>query len=216
MPLEKPGIYNETRRAALLAYRALCYKTWNPHLGDKLEFELSNCTPEAAEEFRSLFSLNAILAARNKLEGILLQNDHSAISRNVRWIKRILKLTPCIACADAFVPYKGAADASAIASGQTVVTPEDYVTFTLYPDKDLGASVCIVTCFKGNERGEQFIDDLDPGNSSDDAAFNRIFNYALSMSLVYTSQAFWDFLSPEYKEEYVRLRMSRVSAPGGE
>lgn len=207
IPLEKPGDYNETERAALLGYRALCYKTWNPRLGEKLEFELANLTPEAAQEFRRLFSLNAILAARKKLEGIVQNKNY----RELRWIKRILKMNPCIACADAIVPYDGAEDASNIASGKTILTPEDYITFTLYPDRNLQASVCIITWFRGNERGDKFIDDLDPDKSSEDAVFNRIFNYALSMSLVYTSQKFWDYLSPEYKEAYVKLRMSRVS-----
>jgi hypothetical protein len=207
IPLEKPGNYNETEQATLLAYRALCYKTWNPRLGEKMEFELSNLTPESAQEFRRLFSLNAILAARKKLEGIVQSKDY----RNLRWIKRVLKMNPCIACADAFVPYDGTEDASNIANGETILAPEDYVTFTLYPDRKLHASVCIITWFKGNSRGDNFIDDLNPDKSSQDAVFNRIFNYALSMSLVYTSQKFWDYLSPEYKEAYVKLRMSRVS-----
>lgn len=151
-----------------------------------------------------------MLAARSRLESIVQGKGY----RELRWIKRILELNPCIACADAFVPYNGMDDADEIASGKTLFTPEDYVTFTLYPDAKLHASVCIVTCFKNNKRGEDFIDDLNPDNSSHDDAFDIIFRYALSMSLVYTSQKFWDFLDsefPDYKEAYVKLRMSRMS-----
>lgn len=211
MPLEKPGTYNETERAALIAYRAFCYKTWNPHLGEKLDFELSNLTPDAAQEIRRLFSLHAILAARNKLEGIIQRKNYG----DLRWIKRILKMKPCIACTDAIAPYDGAEDASDISNGKTILTPEDYITFTLYPDRNLQTSVCIITCFKGNKRGEEFIEDLNPDNSSEDDVFNRLFHYALSMSLVYTSQEFWNYLRPEGKEAYMKLRMSRVAVPDG-
>jgi hypothetical protein len=205
--LEKPGNYNESEQAALLAYRALCYKTWNPRLGEKLEFELATLTPEAAHEFRRLFSLTTILAARKELESIVQSNEYGKL----RWVKRVLKMKPCIACVDAIIPYEGTEDASSIANGKTILAPEDYVTFTLYPDRKLQASVCVITWFKGNVRGEKFIDDLNPDRSSQDAVFNRIFDYALSMSLVYTSQKFWDYLSPEHKEAYVKLRMGRMS-----
>lgn len=205
-PLEKPGYYYEPEQAALLAYRALCYKTWNPRLGDKLEFEIADQNPTIAQEYRRLFSLDTILAARQKLANIVQSKNY----QKLQWTKRVLKMNSCIACTDAFVPYHGIEDANNIASGKTTFVPEDYVTFTFYPDETLYASVCVITWFKDNKRGEAFINDLDPDKSSQDEVFNRIFNYALSMSLVYTSQQFWDYLGPEYKEAYVKLRMSRT------
>ena len=39
--LEKPDYSYEPEKIALLAYRALCYKTWNSHLNKKLELFLS-------------------------------------------------------------------------------------------------------------------------------------------------------------------------------
>ncbi len=210
MPLEKPGYDYEPEQAALLAYRALCSKTWNPHSGEKLDFQLASLDPQKAQEYRRFFSFNTMLTARNRLESMVQSKDY----RELRWIKRVLELNPCIACTDAFVPYNGMEDAGQVASGKILFVPEDYVTFTLYPDAKLRASVCIVTCFKNNKRGEDFIGDLNPDDSSHDDVFDIIFRYALSMSLVYTSQIFWDFLDseyPDYKEEYVKLRMSRMS-----
>jgi hypothetical protein len=210
-PLEKPGNYSEKEQAALLAYRALSYKTWNPHLGDKLEFELTHQDPETAQKLRRVFSLSTILAARKKFEYMIRHKDY----RELRWIKRILQMRPCIASVDATIPYDDEEDASNIASGKTILTPEDYITFTLYPDVRPNTSTCIVTYFKGNKRGEDFIADMNPDNSSDDDVYNTIIERALSMSLVYVSQQYWDYLNAEYKESLVKLQMRRIPLAAG-
>jgi len=150
IPLEKPGYDYEPEQAALLAYRALCYKTWNPRLGEKLEFELANLAPEAAQEFRRLFSLNTILAARNRLEDMVQSKDY----RELRWTKRVLKMNPCVACIDVFVPYHGTEDADNIASGKTTVAPEDYVTFTLYPDENSVQAYALSPGLKATKEGK--------------------------------------------------------------
>ncbi len=205
-PLEKPGYHSETEQVALLAYRALCYKTWNPHLGEKLEFELTNQDPKTALELRRIFSLNTILAARKKFEYIVRHKDY----REMRWIKRIFRIDPCFACTDATIPFDGEEDAINIASGKTILTPEDYITFTFYPEEKLNASICIITWFKDNQRGEGFVEDLKLGNPSEELVRNIIVTRALSMSLVYTSQKFWHSLSPEEKDYLVRLQMRRI------
>jgi len=74
--LEKPGHTFEPQKMALLAYRALCYKSWNPHLEKKLEFVLSNQDPETTLQLERICSLKSLLAARQKFEDMLAIQDY--------------------------------------------------------------------------------------------------------------------------------------------
>lgn len=63
-PLEDREFTFHREQVALLAYRALCYRTWNPHLEEKLEFFLSNQDHEAVLQQQRLFSFNTMVEAR--------------------------------------------------------------------------------------------------------------------------------------------------------
>ena len=159
----KPGWPYEPRQVALLAYRALCYKTWNPNLEKKLEFFLSNKDDETALQWSRMLSLKAMLEARQKFYDMLETGNY----HQMRWRKIICPIDHCIACTDAIIPYAGDEDARHIASGNTTTTPEDVVTFTFFPEKRLNASICVITWFRDNMRGEEFKDSFNRNIVSD-------------------------------------------------
>jgi L-rhamnose mutarotase len=202
--LEKPGFSYEPRQVALLAYRALCYKTWNPNLEKKLEFFLSNKDDETALQWSRMLSLKTMLEARQKFYDMLEAGNY----HQMRWRKIICPIDHCIACTDAIIPYAGDEDARRIASGNTTTTPEDVVTFTFFPEKRLNASICVITWFRDNMRGEEFKESFNRNVVSEVDLRNNIITNALRMSLVYTSQAWWDALTPEQRNNMFALRMS--------
>lgn len=203
----KPGLPYEPRQVALLAYRALCYKTWNPHLEEKLEFYLSNRDDETTLQWFRLLSLKPMLEARQKFYNMLDTEKYQ-----MRWIKRICPIDPCIAATGAFIPYTGDEDARSIATGNTTTSPEDVVTFSFFPDKRLKASICIITWFRDNNRGEEFKEGFNPDNYSEADIRHHIIGNALRMPLVYTSQAWWDALSPEQRHTTSALRLSELQS----
>lgn len=206
--LEKPDYSYEPEKIALLAYRALCYKTWNPHLNKKLELFLSNLDPETASQHERLYSLKNFVAARERFRGMLEMQNYS----QMRWIKRVFHIIdPCFACTDANIMYAGEQDALSIAGGKSVLTPEDVVTFTFFPEKGSDVYLCVITWFKDNIRGERFIVGLQLDQPEFTVRNNIIYN-ALKMSLVYASHAWWDSLSPEDQATISRLQMSKITS----
>jgi len=204
-PLEKPGFSYEPQQVSLLAYRALCYKTWNKNTEKKLEIFLSDRSTEVVQQNRRILSQNTMVEAREKLENILKLEDY----RSLKWIKRVLSIQPCVACTDAVICYTGVQDIINIANGNVVFSPEDVMTITFYPDKKPNTSICIVTWFEGSERSTQFIRMLDLGNPLEGVVINNIMYAALSMRLIYMSSAWWDTLTDEQKNAIYDLQVRR-------
>lgn len=205
-PLEDQGFDFQPQQVALLAYRALCYRTWNPHLEKKLEFFLSNQDPETVLQQQRLFSFKTTREARQKLENILATRDYSQI----KWITRKLPIKPCLACTDATIPYHGEEDTKNVMSGSSFHKAEDFVTFSFFPEKKLNATICVITWFKGSQQGLKFIEDLRLEQLSEDDIQNRLMITALKMSLVYISPDWWDTLSAEQQGGISKLRLSNV------
>jgi hypothetical protein len=206
--LEKPGFSYEPHQVALLGYRALCYKTWNPNLEQKLALFLSNEDDKIVKRHFRLLSLQTFLDARQKFKDTLATQDYHQMG----WIKRVFHIDPCFACTDAFIPYHGEEDVINIASGTTIPTLEDVITFTFFPERSLNASICIITWFRDNIRGERFRENLELGNPSEAKVRDKIITKALGMSLVYASQAWWDSLSPEQQKDIWELQLSEIKS----
>jgi len=205
--LEDNGFHFQPHQVVLLAYRALCYKTWNPHLERKFEFLLSRKDAQTIREQERIFSFKHLLEARQKLEDMLAMQDY----RQMQWITRILHIDPCFACTDATIYYSNEADVRAIADGRVILTPEDVMTFTLFPEKNLQASICVVTWFRGNNRSMKFVETLELAHPSETIIRENILRNALRMSLVYASQAWWDDLTPEQQKDVLALHLSNIS-----
>ena len=132
--------------------------------------------------------------------------------RQMRRIKRVFHIIdPCFACTDANIMYAGEQDAIDIASGNSVLTPENVVTFTFFPEKGTDAYICVITWFKDNIRGERFIAGLQL-DKPEAVVRNNIINNALQMSLVYASHAWWNSLSPKNQAIISRLQMSKITS----
>jgi hypothetical protein len=194
------------QHVALLAYRALCYKTWNPKLEQKLEFLLSNKDADTKLQQERIFSIKTMIAARQKLENMLAARDYKELC----WISRILPVDPFLACTDTTMPYEGEEDAKNIANGNISLIAEDIMTFSLFPEKKLNASVCVITWFRGNSRITEFIENFGFGSLPDEAIADNIIHNALRLSLVYASPAWWDTLPPEQQEYVWESQVSKI------
>lgn len=206
--LENTDFTFHPMQVALLAYRALCYKTWNPHLEEMLEFYLSNKDAETALQLQRIFSLRTLIETRQKLENILETRDY----RQLQWVTMVLHIDPCFACTDAVISYHGIEDARNIANGSTTLMPDDVMTFSFFPDKNLNASICVVTWCRGNERASSFLENLDLDSSSEDDIRQNIIHTALRVALVYASPMWWNTLSPELQAHTSELQMSHITS----
>ena len=206
--LEDTGFTFHPMQVALLAYRALCYKTWNPHLEEMLEFFLSNKDDETALQHQRIFSLRTLVEARQKLEDILATRNYGQLQR----VTRVLHIDPCFAGTDAAISYHGIEDARSIANGSNILSPEDVMTFSFFPDKNLNANICVVTWFRGNKRATSFLDNLELDSSSEDDIRQNIIHTALRVALVYASPAWWNTLSPELQAHTSELQMSHITS----
>lgn len=204
--LEDTGFTFHPTQVALLAYRALCYKTWNPHLEKMLEFFLSNKDTETVLQNQRTFQLKTIVEARQKLEDILATKDY----RQLQWVTRILHIDPCFAGTDAFIPYHSQEDAKSIASGSIILKAEDVMMFSFLPDKNLNASICVITWFRNNKRALRFLENLELDNPSEDDIRQNIIHTALSVSLIYASPMWWDTLSPKLQAHTSELQLSNI------
>lgn len=206
--LENTGFTFHPMQVALLAYRALCFKTWNPHLEEMLEFFLSNKDAETALQLQRIFSLRTLVEARQKLENILATRDYGQL----QWVTRVLHIDPCFAGTDAVISYHGIEDARSIANGSNILMPEDVMTFSFFPDKNLNASICVVTWFRDNKRASSFLDNLELDSSSEDDIRQNIIHTALRVALVYASPLWWNSLSPELQAHTCELQISHITS----
>lgn len=125
--LEQPGFDGETEQVAQLAYRALCYKTWNPHVKARLEFLLSFTEPQLFVEQEPFLAVNALLEARRRLEAMIHMGEYIQLERRII----TLDIAPCIACTDAFIPLNEDEEA-ALRNGLLSLTAEDILTFSFF------------------------------------------------------------------------------------
>src|SRR5439155_2333613 len=116
----------------------------------------------------------------------------------------------CFACTDAKIEYQGEEDVKRIASGSTLLSAEDVFTFSFFPEKNLNASICVITCFKGNRRAMRFIESLELDNPSEDEVRQNIIHTGLRVSLAYASPMWWDTLSPELQAYTSELQLSNI------
>src|SRR6266567_1055963 len=94
--LENPGFDSQSEQVLLLAYRALCYKTWNPHVKERLEFLFSFKENETVAEHERLFAMIPLLEARERLEQMLKTKDYTQLEHRIK----ALNIPPCVACTD--------------------------------------------------------------------------------------------------------------------
>src|SRR6266487_6057115 len=202
--LEDHGFSFGRRHVALLAYRALCYKTWNPNLEQMLEFLLSNKHADTKLQQERILSIKTMIATRQKFENMLTTQDF----RELCWISRIIHVDPFLVCTDATIPYEGEEDAKNIANGSITLTPEDVITFSLFPERKRNASTCVITWFRNNSRGMRVINDLGWETLPEKDIIDDIIFKALGMALVYVSPAWWYSLTPEQQDDIWELRLS--------
>ena len=204
--LENPGFDSQLEQVALLAYRALCYKTWHPHLKERLEFLLSFKEPQALVEQERLFARIPLLKARERLEQMLITRDYTQLEHKII----ALNIPPCIACTDAFIPTDKD-EYIHIFKGTLSFTAEDVLTFTFVPERDSNKSMCVITWFCGSQRATHFRKFHELDQLSGQELLDMLLTNAF-MCNIFISPTWWNSLSQEDKQQAKELQLINAHA----
>lgn len=198
--LEYPSLSSQIglEEVTLLAYRALCYKTWNAYWDKKLNYMLSSKDPKVARQHKRLFAREIMIEARERLKGIIDTKDYQQIDCKVI----PLNLSPCIACTDAYIPYIDNNEGLYTAKGTLSPKAEDIVTFSIFPDSHPDKSFCVLTWFRSSQRVSKFIEYQHLNQLSNDEIINKLFFAATRSSLVYVSPTWWNAQSIEARAQF--------------
>ncbi len=204
--LENPGFDSQPVQVVLLAYRALCYKTWNPHVKERLEFLLSFKENETLAEHEQSLALLPLQEARERLEQMLDTRDYTQLEYRII----TLNIPPCIACSDAFIPTDEGEDRR-ILKGSLSLTAEDVLTFSFFPERDPNKSMCVITWFRDSQRAAQFRESYELDQLSKDELPEMLVTLAFTYN-IFVSLTWWETLSQEAKQKSKELQLAHAQA----
>ena len=206
--LECSGFSERKEQVALLAYRALCYKTWNDRWEEKLEYLLSSRKPEVSMRYKRLLSKEIMVEARQRLQAIIESEDYRQLMCKII----PLNIPPCIACTDAFIPYISGNEAMHTANGTISPKAEDIVTFSFFPDLHADKSFCVLSWFQDSQQVSGFIGGYHLDQLAEDDLMQTLFYAATERSLVYVSPIWWRSLSPELQAQFSKTQIANALA----
>jgi hypothetical protein len=204
--LENPGFDSQIEQVVLLAYRVLCYKTWHPHLKERLEFLLSFTEPQALVEQERLFDMIPMLKARERLEQMLKTRDYTQLEYRII----ALNIPPCIACTDAFIPTDED-EHIRMFKGTLSFTAEDVLTFTFFPERDPNKSTCVITWFRGSQRATHFREFHELDQLSGQELLDMLLTNAFTYN-IFISPTWWKSLSQAEKQQAKELQLANARA----
>lgn len=202
--LENPGFDGEMEQVAQLAYRALCYKTWNPHVRARLKFLLSFTEPQLFVEQEPFLAANALLQARERLEIMLHMGDYAQLERRII----TLDIAPCIACTDAFIPINEDEETT-LRNGLPSLTAEDILTFSFFPAHDPYESTCIITWFRESQRAHHYLESLELHKLSAEEQAQMLVATGFRHN-IFISPIWWQSQSPETRQKSVQFQLAHA------
>lgn len=205
--LEQPGFDGETEQVAQLAYRALCYKTWNPHVKARLEFLLSFTEPQLFVEQEPFLAVNALLEARRRLEAMIHMGEYIQLERRII----TLDIAPCIACTDAFIPLNEDEEA-ALRNGLLSLTAEDILTFSFFPTHDPSESTCVLTWFRESQRAHHYLESLELHTLSAEEQAQMLVATGFRHN-IFISPIWWQSQSSETRRKSVQIQLAHAREP---
>lgn len=198
------GIRPDDEQVVLYAYRALCYKTYNPHLKELVELLLALESQEKVAENTLLFAIEPLVEARKRLENMVEGNNY----RTLRWTSALIPMTPFIACADAFIPITEDEDKN-IQRGTVSLAGDDVMTFTIFP-KNQEETLCVITWFEGSKRGSTYGASLK--SFSQEELYQFLTATAFTQSNIFISPVLWRSLSNEDRYYLTGLQLGDMQA----
>ena len=210
-PLEKPKFAmapKQPEQLALLAYRALCYTTYNNQKRMIEEFfswlqERGHshpfASPEKRAELQQYLPLDPLLEARHLLGQMCKNKDYSQVDGDVFPLTNI---PARIACTGPWIPLDRIEQESLL-KNSLMLTPQDVTTFSVFPNNNSETSYCVISWFKGSQRGESYRDMLHQ-LSGHEQEKNLLFT-AFQQPNICISPGWWDSLSEEEKQRYRNL-----------
>lgn len=194
--LELDGFSNLPKQVALLAYRAVCYNSWHPNPAStifawaeqhNILLPPSLSSPEKVAILEASFITDTLLTARQWLGSMVETQDYTQIES----VTVSLAIPAWIASTSAFVPMTDDEDTDTL-------TAEDVLAFTLFPEKTRNSSYCVLSWFKGSQRGRHYKNTVLrlPKDELQDVLFATAFN----KGNVCLSPPWWNSLTEEDKE----------------
>jgi hypothetical protein len=204
-PLEdaKREVKPDDEQATLLAYRALCYKTYNPRLEEQLDLLLSLENGEKVAENMRLFAVKPLRDARERVGNMVVAKAYT-----LKWEAILVPIAPCVACTDAFIQIAEDEDVS-IQGGNVTLSADDVMTFTIFP-KNQDETLCVITWFEGSKRGVEYVTSLKLRSQNDQDQFPR--DTAFTTPGIFISEAWWESLSNEVQQYLKGLQLANALA----
>ncbi len=194
----------DNERAALLAYRAICYKTHIPRTEELVKLLLSLESPEKATENMMLFATKPLLDVRKRVESMVVARDYGPLkSKSI-----LIPSTPSVACADAFIQIAEDEDKS-IQNSNVTLNAEDAMTFTLFP-KNENETLCVITWFEESQRGIEYVTFLN--SLSQNEQYQFLMTTAFTLPNICISPVWWQSRSDEERQYLTGLQVTDTLA----
>lgn len=203
-PLEKKEFSFHPEQICLLAYRALCSKTFSASpqetiftAADQHNRQNLLSTSEGRKGQRRFQPTDIILKARQEYAQILLAQDYSQLC----WGIYPVNMKPCIASTYSLIPPLDYIDASEL-------TVEDVISFSFLPHMASNTSICILSWLKGSKRVQRFMNLIEINRPSENEQQNLFLSLGFESPTLFISPQWWNSLSDEKKKEYKKIHLA--------
>lgn len=207
-PLEHDEFSCSAEQVLLLAYRALCAKTFTVPPTEPL-FAVSRkyghihslSTPEKLPRVLRYQANDVVIEARQRHEDLLLAHNYQQLG----WAMFVVDMPPCVASTNALIPADDL-EKKAIIDGTLAFSAEDVITFSFFPTEQ-NNSIGVISWLRGSQRAHRFLEARNIHQLSEQERQDDFLSLAFESSTVYISPPWWQSLSQEQRKEYTQLQL---------
>lgn len=207
-PLEHGEFSCTAEQVLLLAYRALCAKTFAVPPTEPL-FAVSRkhghihslSTPEKLSRVLRYQANDVVIEARQRHEDLLVARDYQQLG----WAMFVVDMPPCVASTNALIPATDI-EQKAVIDGIQAFSAEDVITFSLFPTEQ-NNSIGVISWLRGSQRAHRFLEARNIYHLSEQERQDDFLSLAFESPIVYISPPWWRSLSSEQREEYTQMQL---------
>jgi len=207
-PLEHDEFSCSAEQVLLLAYRALCAKTFTVPPTEPL-FAVSRKyghihslgTPERLPRVLRYQANDVVIEARQRHEDLLLAHDYQQLG----WAMFVVDIPPCVASTNVLIPADDL-EKKAVIDGTLAFTAEDVITYSFFPTEQ-NNSIGVISWLRGSQRARRFLEARNIHQLSEQERQDDFLSQAFESPTVYISPPWWRSLSSEQREEYTQLQL---------
>lgn len=208
-PLEHDEFFCTDEQVLLLAYRALCAKTFTVPPTEPL-FAVSRkhghihslSTPEKLSRVLRYQANDVVIEARQRHEDLLLTHDY----QHLGWAMFVVDMPPCVASTNALIPADDF-EKKAVIDGTLSFSAEDVITFSFFPTEQ-NNSIGVITWLRDSPRAHRFLEARNIHNLSERERQDDFLSLAFESPTVYISPSWWRSLGSEEREWYTQSQLN--------